>query len=514
MEKPTAEQDRLNQKRATLLQKLGTREAPQVTSSSFPTEVAAASLDVDVHKHVGDPDASMVRRRKFCQTMISSNWFGTATGMIICLNSFTIGIEQSLSLAGHNTAAIEVIETFFLLCYIAELAAWFIGFGCACLKCNWVKLDCFFVSMGILTNWVVPLAMSGANDSSLGTLTVLRTMRLLRLARAVRMLYKFKELWILVSGFMASGSTMFYTMVLVTVILYCFSCIGIELITNNPIRSEDGGFDAIADQYFSSLPVTMLSLVQFLSMDSVAGMYTPLIRADGKLVIYFSMLVLIVSIVMMNLITAVIVETALDNTSKSLAEKEAVERDRRKQVVKEVREMLNDVDEDKSGKVSRQELYAAPRAVKDEICKMMQVDELDDAIEELGGMNHDDCISIDDFCTGVVEAAVYDGPIEMHRVIKHTSIMKEHVDIIEANVSKRVNAMEAQLDNICRVLRNTPAQAKSFGDQARISPKCSNNLERAESKTIKASKKKKRGLSKAPSIGEDPTSNIEKKSIG
>merc|ERR1740129_1806291 len=483
---------------------------PQLPSAmAFPSDFAAQATEVDV-----DDSSARIPTRRFCQGILESSWFGTATGFIICLNAITIGVEQSLALEGKDTTVIEVIESIFLCIYIAELSTWFLGHGMRCLYCNWVKLDCFFVALGVLTTWLVPLCMTGSDASSLGTLTVLRTMRLLRLARAVRMLYKFKELWILVSGFMASGSTMFYTMVLVTVILYCFSCLGIELITNNPIRSEDGGFDAIADQYFSSLPVTMLSLVQFLSMDSVAGMYTPLIRADGKLVIYFSMLVLIVSIVMMNLITAVIVETALDNTSKSLAEKEAVERDRRKQVVKEVREMLNDVDEDKSGKVSRQELYAAPRAVKDEICKMMQVEELDDAIEELGGMNHDDCISIDDFCTGVVEAAVYDGPIEMHRVIKHTSIMKEHVDIIEANVSKRVNAMEAQLDNICRVLRDTPAQAKSFGDQARISPKCSNNLERAESKTIKASKKKKRGLSKAPSIGEDPTSNIEKKSIG
>eukprot|EP00913_Durusdinium_trenchii_P030381 g28458.t1 len=59
----------------------------------------------------------------------------------------------------------------------------------------------------------------------------------------------------------------------------------------------------------------MLTLMQFVTVDSVAIIYGPLVRKNGKyyLAIYFCAIILIVSIALMNLVTAVLVEGALEN---------------------------------------------------------------------------------------------------------------------------------------------------------------------------------------------------------
>merc|ERR1719333_892923 len=92
--------------------------------------------------------------------------------------------------------------------------------------------------MGAISSWIVePILMSltdGGNVSNeLAPLMVLRVMRLLRLARSVRLLVQFKTLWMLVRGLLTSATTMFYTFMLMILILYVFACLGVEIITKN-----------------------------------------------------------------------------------------------------------------------------------------------------------------------------------------------------------------------------------------------------------------------------------------
>ena len=65
------------------------------------------------------------------------------------------------------------------------------------------------------------------------------------------------------------------------------------------------------ERHFPELFVTMLSLVQFVTLDSIGSIYAPLVRKDPLLLIFFMLFILIVSIALMNLVTAVIVEGEL-----------------------------------------------------------------------------------------------------------------------------------------------------------------------------------------------------------
>ena len=60
-----------------------------------------------------------------------------------------------------------------------------------------------------------------------------------------------------------------------------------------------------AYRYWSSLPIIMLTLVQFVNLDSIAAIYTPCIRANPWLALYFLAFILIVSVAVMNLVRRV-----------------------------------------------------------------------------------------------------------------------------------------------------------------------------------------------------------------
>merc|ERR1719261_777923 len=96
----------------------------------------------------------------------------------------------------------------------------------------------------------------GSNDAAklLGPVMVLRVLRLARLARTVRLLAQFKELWMLVRVLMSSAGTMFYTFLLIFIILYVFACLGIELITTDvELREDDPEFNRLVETYFPNI---------------------------------------------------------------------------------------------------------------------------------------------------------------------------------------------------------------------------------------------------------------------
>merc|ERR1719323_1796079 len=130
------------------------------------------------------------------------------------------------------------------------------------------------------------------------------------------MLVKFQALWMLYQGLLMSAGTMLYTLGLLLIILYLFSCVGFEIITCNPLRGADQEFDAIASEWFPDLASIMLTLLQFVCLDSVGAIYRPLVAKQYHLVFYFVSIILVVPIVLMNLVTAVIVESAIEQAGQ------------------------------------------------------------------------------------------------------------------------------------------------------------------------------------------------------
>merc|ERR1719361_2527723 len=123
-------------------------------------------------------------------------------------------------------AAFTALEHSFLVVYIIELMLRFWAIGMPCLRNNWVRFDLLLVAQGVVTSWVLQPLMDDQGVERLGPLMVMRLLRLARLARTLRLLIQFQDLWALVRGLMSSMGTMIYTVLLLTLMLYLFACLG------------------------------------------------------------------------------------------------------------------------------------------------------------------------------------------------------------------------------------------------------------------------------------------------
>ena len=69
-------------------------------------------------------------------------------------------------------------------------------------------------------------------------------------------------LWQLIRGLYSTLNLMFNTAVLVTLLLYIFACLGVELITKEP----EGLPPDLMERHFTDIGPIMLSLVQFVTV--------------------------------------------------------------------------------------------------------------------------------------------------------------------------------------------------------------------------------------------------------
>lgn len=260
---------------------------------------------------------------------------------------------------------ITVAENVFLLVYTIEWSLRVLSMGwCTYYTDPWCLLDFTLLVCGAIGGVVVPVLRSTGQDMvSLGwlqSILVIRALRLLRLVRALRALTYFRTVWRLVHGLLTSWNAMLSTLALITLTLYTSACIAIEIVTKDVELNSNPITAPIVQANFSSLGTTFLTLTQFVALDSAAAVYKPLVEAKPILIFYFGSIVLFVSIALMNLVTAVLVEGAL-NHAQSDRDLEKIDRNERlsKALIRLVT-LFGDMDKNRDGTVTLEEMQAVP----------------------------------------------------------------------------------------------------------------------------------------------------------
>lgn len=77
----------------------------------------------------GSPLSSSDLLRFRVKQFLVSRWSDMLIGLVIVANSITIGVEMSLELEGHNTAALHVLESLWMSIYILELGTRIFAMG-------------------------------------------------------------------------------------------------------------------------------------------------------------------------------------------------------------------------------------------------------------------------------------------------------------------------------------------------------------------------------------------------
>lgn len=388
-----------------------------------------AATGVDVKKFTG--------LRRFLFLVITHRTFDTAIGVVILANGLTIGLEaqQSASIPLGCTpeckcddSALEascqkppeimdIIEYVFLVIYIIELSFRFIVFRLSAFKDNWVKFD-FAIVLLSLTETIV-FFVTQAN-SFLAQLQMLRILRLVRLARAVRLMVQFQVLWQLVQGLVICANVLVWTALLVMFMLYIFALFGMEFIRYDTNLSHNHPYNVAATTYFFGLTDSMLTILQYMCFDSIASIHRPVMHHSFPTFFYFMIVQLLVSVALMNFVTGVMIDTALAVAAEDKEVHKAMEKERKKEQLVELKKMFLELDEDGSGELSLDELVEAPEDVLEQLISIADTEDIT-GLFELLDYDGGGTVGTDEFCDGVMQSTGGGAPLEMTKMIKQCS---------------------------------------------------------------------------------------------
>jgi len=161
--------------------------------------------------------------------------------------------------------------------------------------------------MMVFETWIISLvfAFSDGGDSqngSLGDASILRLMRLLRLtrmARVAKLLRAMPEIMILIKGISVAMRSVFFTLVLLVIIMYIFAIIFVQATSDYEVGKL----------FFKSVPAAMKTLLlNGTFLENIPECYYACTRDSELFGFLLLMYVLIASLTVMNMLVGVLVE--------------------------------------------------------------------------------------------------------------------------------------------------------------------------------------------------------------
>jgi len=350
--------------------------------------------------------------------------------MIICANSISIGFQSNYSINfdqyKQEIQILEILDYVFLSIYVIELSFRIIGRGREVLENHWVQFDVVLVTLGLLSavlTAVIEVAASlwGAGKDVrdwVQNMTLLRILRLFRMVRAVRTLGKWKTLWKLVKGMLNGLETMVSTLVMIIFTLFVFACFGVELISRNTTLATHSETELLLKERFNTLWNIMWTLLQFVLVDGINDIYLPIITVEPWLGMYFGLLCVFLSLMLANLVTAVLVEDAI--TASQMDNKMAKELRQRTLTALEpkMRRAFQTLDGDNDGLVLFEDFLRFDFSDMDELDQLQQ-HLRPEVIAELYDVLDDDdsgTITEKEFIEGMMQLALSDVDLELAQI--------------------------------------------------------------------------------------------------
>lgn len=415
--------------------------------------------------------------RAVCRFGIRWRYFDHFIGFVILVNSIIIGFEAAEEVHGRSYGFIGFIEPSFLCIYVIELLMRLVSDG---LRENilqpWVRFDIFLVGLGTISMAVVePIKQMSQQQSTQGSdsvaldalewIMILRIMRLLRLLRALRLLSQFKQLWTLVQGLLSSGSTMLSTMAVLFFVIYVFACIGVELITKQEHSNPD--IQKLVESNFATLPGVMLTLTQFVTLDSIAGIYSPFIFDNWYLIFYFLPLILIVPVALMNVVTAVIVESALAMAADDVEMNKKYMMQYLRRVTPEIHDAFKLVDADSSGIITKDEIENAAQHLPAAFMEKLKDGDVVEFFETLD-VDGSGEITEEEFVNGIMHFLMSNVSVETQQTLKMLRIIKEKLVLLEEVVFQLPGAPPLKSAHSFHQFdkKKTPTLSRIFGASA------------------------------------------------
>jgi len=309
--------------------------------------------------------------------IVNSKWYEMVFSFLILLNCAFLGVEAhervKYDMRPGMVEVFAVAEHVFTALFSIELFLRATVFGCASFsptrKGNFLNfMDALLVIVtGIVFTWVVPIcaAITGLNgeNESVRSFSVLRAIRLLRIVRVMQKLPMLHEAFLLISGLTYSLRTLFWTCMVIAFVTYVFAIFGLEFMVRD---LQDQYYDTVDGTtahtelgdlllLFGGIDVFMYTMVQVLTADSFHAITRVVLKYVSWSWVYFYSYIAVAAFVLMNLVTAIIVDNCLSCTRDSEScEAERKERQKKKELM-DLQSLFSRMDTDSSGTLSWKE---------------------------------------------------------------------------------------------------------------------------------------------------------------
>mmetsp|Transcript_10822 Transcript_10822/g.37916 ORF Transcript_10822/g.37916 Transcript_10822/m.37916 type:complete len:697 (+) Transcript_10822:216-2306(+) len=205
----------------------------------------------------------------------------------------------------------------------------------------------------VMASYIALLAGSAVNIS------FLRIFRMVRLTRAFRVVLSIRELYMLLTGLASSFKAIFFGTMLLLMMLLLWSIVLVEMV--HPVNAliEYDGCERCA-RGFSSIADSTLTLFQtIVASDSWGEIHVQVIESKPILAVILVAVFLSVSLGVMNLILAVIVESASEARDNDSEEKAKNKKKEQATVKSELLTLCEHMDTDLSGTITLDEMKLA-----------------------------------------------------------------------------------------------------------------------------------------------------------
>lgn len=341
---------------------------------------------------------------------VHSMAFETLMAMTIAFNCFTVGISveecpPDSSVRSHYKECPEVMLALSEnLCTLVFLLEWLLRGFCEGFAPHFQSIsrsfDTFLVwGAGVVLTWVMDPLFNTGREMRL--LTVLRAFRLLRVVRVAR--FHVKEMWLLFRGLAMSCKTLVSAIVVFVFVNYLFAILAVTLIGDSTLFVGLEEYEEV-HSYFQGLDQSMFTLLQIVTGDSWAsGIARPILTIMPSMWFFFVAYIAVASLVLMNLITAIIVDNAIQMSKDDEESRVRDLKEEQNHQFTKLQSIFKALDADQSGSIDQKE-FTRRCAESQEIVDQFQLlgfeeHALNGMFQELAGV--DGVMTMDEFFMGL-----------------------------------------------------------------------------------------------------------------
>jgi voltage-gated sodium channel len=216
------------------------------------------------------------------RSFVECKAFRATIFLLILLNTISLGLETFL-LHDPLNRALDIFNSICTLIFVLEILLKLFAYGRTFFKDGWNIFDTVIVMISIL-----PIVK---------VLSVMRLFRVFRVFRALRMMKQLNKLHVIVQALIGALPSVGWVVVLLIIIYYVFAVIGTNL------------FSELSPGYFGTLWESLFTLLQLTLADDLGVITRELLRNGIGAVIYFVSFVVITTILMLNVIVGIVVDS-------------------------------------------------------------------------------------------------------------------------------------------------------------------------------------------------------------